>query len=245
MLLEPEMLRAHDMTSDRPLALVVDDEHHILRAVSNALAEECRRVVKAATGADALDLAAAHRPDVIILDLGLPDLPGQSVCAEIRKWSTVPILVLSARHSEREKVALLDVGADDYITKPFSPDELRARVRVQLRRAQVGANMGGRHPILIDGLTIDLGARVLRRDGREIHLTPTEWDLLRTFVRNAGKTLTHQHLFNAVWARSSGDPRQYLRVYIATLRRKIENDVVRPGLIVTEPGVGYRFAAID
>lgn len=223
------------------IALVVDDEPQIRRAVKNALAAEFERVLEAATASDAVDAAAAHRPDVIILDLGLPDRPGLWVCAEVRKWSTVPIIVLSAHHSEREKVELLDHGADDYVTKPFSPAELAARVRAQVRRARIAESPGSAGPLELDGLIIDTAARTIRRDGAPVHLTPTEWELLRAFLRHAGKTLTHRQLFGAVWARSSGDPQQYLRVYVASLRRKLEPDPVRPRLIITEPGVGYRF----
>jgi len=226
-------------------ALVIDDEPHIRRAVRNALAAEFSEVFEAGTGQDGLDTAAARRPDLIILDLGLPDLPGLSVCREIRKWSSAPIIVLSAHHAEREKIDLLDAGADDYVTKPFSPAELLARARAQRRRARAAELPGHEGPIEVDGLRIDLGARVLSRDDEPIRLTPTEWALLRMFVRNAGRTLTHRQLFGAAWARSAGDPQQYLRVYVAHLRRKIERDPVRPRLILTEPGVGYRFAAID
>ncbi len=234
------------MDRDTPsVALVVDDEPHIRRAVRNALAEEFDRVVEAASATEALDLAAAQRPDLIVLDLALPDGQGLAVCREVRKWSTAPIIVLSARHGEGDKIALLEAGADDYVTKPFSPGELRARVRAQLRRAAASANPAGEGPVLADGLRIDLGARTIERDGEPIHLTPTEWELLRAFVRNAGRTMTHASLFNSVWARSSGDPQQYLRVYVASLRRKIERESVRPRLIITEPGVGYRFVALD
>ena len=221
-------------------ALVVDDEPHIRRAVRNALAETFDRVLEAATATEAVDLAAAQRPDVVILDLGLPDKPGLWVCTELRKWTTVPILVLSAHHSESEKIRLLDEGADDYVTKPFSPGELVARVRAQIRRARTAEAPGEGSAVAIGDLVIDTAARTVKRNGDDVHLTPTEWELLRAFLRNAGKTLTHQQLFRAVWAASSGDPQQYLRVYVANLRRKLEPDAVRPRLIITEPGVGYR-----
>jgi two-component system KDP operon response regulator KdpE len=225
--------------------LVVDDEPHIRRALRNALADEFDRVIEAGTASEAVDLAAAHRPDLIVLDLGLPDRPGQWVCVEVRKWSVVPIIVLSAHHAESEKIRLLDEGADDYVTKPFSPAELVARVRAQLRRARLAALPGGQESVQIGDLVIDPGARTVRRGSEEIHLTPTEWELLRAFLRHAGKTLTHRQLFGAVWAASSGDPQQYLRVYVANLRRKLEPDAVRPRLIITEPGVGYRFEIRD
>jgi two-component system KDP operon response regulator KdpE len=225
--------------------LVVDDEPQIRRAVRNILKDEFDRVLEAATAEEALSVAAATRPSLIVLDLALPDGPGVGVCQEIRKWSSVPIVVLSARHSEAEKVSLLEAGADDYITKPFSPAEFRARVRAQLRRWRMSERLEAGERIETRGLTIDLARRSVERDGQPIHLTPTEWDLLRALVRDAGKVLTHTQLFRAVWTRSSGDPQQYLRVYVAHLRRKIERDPVRPELIITEPGVGYRFAAVD
>lgn len=226
--------------------LVIDDEPQIRRVVRNALEGEAARVIEASSGREGIDRAAAERPDLIVLDLGLPDVAGASVCAEIRRWSSAPIVVLSARHSEHEKVALLDAGADDYVTKPFSTAELQARVRAQLRRSRAAPQPGEGGPIDVEGLRIDLARRVLSRDGAEIHLTPTEWDLLRAFVANAGRTLTHDQIFRAVWGRAGGgDPQAYLRVHVANLRRKIERDAVRPSLIVTEPGVGYRFRALD
>ena len=225
-------------------ALVIDDEPQIRRAVAHALEDSFERVLEAETAAQGIDLAATARPELIILDLMLPDRDGVAVCREIRGWSSVPIIVLSARHSEREKVALLDAGADDYITKPFGTAELQARVRAQLRRARASAP-GDNGVVVVEGLRIDLAGRTLARGNEEIHLTPTEWALLRTFVANAGKTLTHHQIFRHVWPNSPGDPQQYLRVYVANLRRKLEADPLRPRLILTEPGVGYRFAALD
>jgi two-component system, OmpR family, KDP operon response regulator KdpE len=224
------------------VVLVIDDEPQIRRAVRNAVEGDVGRVIEAATGREGIDIAAAERPDLIVLDLGLPDVAGAHVCREVRKWTGVPILILSARHSDHEKVLLLDAGADDYVTKPFSTAELRARVRALLRRSQMP---GPTDDALLnaDGLDIDVARRTVARAGQSIHLTPTEWDLLRAFVMHAGRTLTHQQLFHAVWNRSDGDPQQYLRVHIANLRRKVERDPLRPTLIVTEPGVGYRFDA--
>ncbi len=221
--------------------LVIDDEPQIRRVVSNALQSEVTRVLEAATGNQGIDLANTERPALIVLDLGLPDRAGVDVCKELRKWSTAPIVVLSARHSDQEKALLLDTGADDYITKPFSTIEFTARIRANLRRAQAAQVAAQVQPMSIGDLTVDLNARTLRRGDTSIHLTPIEWELLRTFVTQAGRTLTHQQLFNAVWGRAFGDPQQYLRVHVANLRRKIEQDAVRPQLIVTEPGVGYRF----
>lgn len=226
--------------SPHATVLVVDDEPHIRRAVRNALSSEFDRVLEANTASEAVDLAAAHRPDAVVLDLGLPDRTGLWVCTELRKWTTVPIVVLSAHHSEREKIQLLDEGADDYVTKPFSPGELLARVRAQMRRARMAAVDGTAPTVEIGDLVIDPAARTVKKRGEDVHLTPTEWELLRAFLKNAGKTLTHGQLFRAVWAASSGDPQQYLRVYVANLRRKLEPDSVRPRIIITEPGVGYR-----
>jgi len=221
--------------------LVVDDEPQIRRVVRHALDELAERVLETGTGREAVDLAAAERPALVVLDLGLPDMQGQDVCREIRQWSTAPILVLSARHSDQEKVALLDAGADDYLTKPFSPAELRARLRALLRRARLAPVAGPRQVMEIGGIVIDLAKPSLERDGVAVHLTKMEWALLRELLRHAGRTLTHQQLFRAVWGSSYGDMQSYLRVYIRSLRRKIEADPVRPKLIVTEPGVGYRF----
>ena len=224
-------------------ALVIDDEPQIRRALAHALGESFAHVLEAGTAAEGIDLAATARPDVIILDLALPDRDGIAVCREIRSWSAVPILVLSARHSEREKVALLDAGADDYITKPFGTAELQARVRAQLRRVRASAP-GENGVVEVSGLRIDLAGRTVARGDEAVHLTPTEWALLRAFVASAGKTLTHHQIFRQVWPNSPGDPQQYLRVYVANLRRKLESDPLRPRLIVTEPGVGYRFVAL-
>lgn len=224
--------------------LVIEDEPQIRRVVQHALADEGVRISEAETGREGIDLAAAERPALVILDLGLPDMAGIAVCREIRKWAIMPIIVLSARHAESEKIALLEAGADDYVTKPFSPAELRARVNAQLRRAGLSEAGAADGVIRVAGLEIDPGARVLRRNGEEIHLTATEWDVLRILLRNAGRTLTHQQIFRAVWPGSGGDPQQYLRVYVARLRRKLEPDPIRPRLILTEVGVGYRLAAM-
>ena len=220
--------------------LVIDDEMQIRRALSEALAPLCDAVAEAATGAEGIAQAAAVSPDLIILDLGLPDMTGVAVCLEIRRWSTVPIVVLSARHAEQEKVQLFSAGADDYVTKPFGLAELVARVQAQLRRARVAMH-SSTTPFLYDGLSIDLAHREVRRDDTIIRLTRTEWQLLQTFVTHAGRTLTHQQIFDLVWAKSFGNPQQYLRVHLTNLRRKIEREPAAPRLIITEPGVGYRF----
>ncbi|MFL5581753.1 MAG: response regulator [Gemmatimonadaceae bacterium] len=222
--------------------LVVDDEPQIRRVVRNAVADGETRVIEAETGAEAVDLAAAARPDLIVLDLGLPDMAGAEVCRTVRSWSGAPILVLSARHSDAEKALLLDQGADDYVTKPFSTVEFQARVRALLRRAaQVGA--GERETRIVAGdLEIDLLAHAVTIGGAEVHLTPIEWQLLRTLATNPGRTLTHRQLFAAAWpGRAFGDAQHYLRVHMTHLRRKIEPEPARPRHVVTELGVGYRF----
>jgi two-component system KDP operon response regulator KdpE len=219
--------------------LVIDDEPQIRRVVRNVLTGEVGRIVEAATGGEGIDMAAAENPILVVLDLGLPDMPGIEVCREIRRWSSAAIVVLSARQADTDKAALLDAGADDYLSKPFSTLELTARVRANLRRT-LQAQHPSEHRLAIGALVMDLAARTVRRGEQSIHLTPIEWELLRTFATQAGRTLTHRQLFNAVWGRTFGDPQQYLRVHVANLRRKIEQDPVRPEVIVTEPGVGYR-----
>jgi two-component system KDP operon response regulator KdpE len=226
-------------------ALIIDDEQQIRRVVRHALADDFAKVLEADTGERGIDLAAAEKPVMIVLDLGLPDMTGTQVCIEIRKWSDAAILVLSARHSDQEKVALLDAGADDYVTKPFSTIELKARVRALLRRS-VAREANGATTILCGNLKMDLEARTLTRDAALVHLTPIEWELLRFLMTHAGKTMTHRQLFSAVWpGRAYGDAQQYLRVHVANVRRKVEPDPLSPRYIFTEPGVGYRFASCD
>ncbi|HXY31298.1 MAG TPA: response regulator transcription factor [Gemmatimonadaceae bacterium] len=221
--------------------LVIEDEPQIRRVVKNALVEDVQRVLEAGGGEEGLGLATGERPELVVLDLGLPDMAGVEVCRRLRALSPAPIVVLSARHSDQEKALLLDTGADDYITKPFSTVEFAARIRANLRRAQAAHLAAQAQPVMVGDLLVDLNARVMRRGDHLIHLTPIEWELLRAFMTQAGRTLTHRQLFDAVWSREFGDPQQYLRVHVANLRRKIERDPVRPRLIVTEPGVGYRF----
>ncbi|MFI5235322.1 MAG: response regulator [Gemmatimonadales bacterium] len=233
------MIRTPEATFRVRTLLVIDDEPPIRRAVANALSEVAERVLEAATGGEGTQLAASERPELVVLDLGLPDQAGIEVCREIRRWSSTPIVILSARHDEQEKVLLLNSGADDYVTKPFSLVEFTARVRAHLRRAPgPGLPGGGTHTI--GDLVVDLGGRAIRRNGQAIRLTPTEWEILRTLLLHVGRTLTHQQIYDAVWRRPFGNPQQYLRVYITTLRRKIEINPARPRIIVTEPGVGYR-----
>ena len=225
--------------------LVIEDDAAIRRAVKRVAVLDAARVIEAEYARDGIDLAAAVGPDLIILDLGLPDAEGLDVCREIRRWSAAPVIVLTARHGDRDKVRLLDAGADDYITKPFSAEELGARLRVQLRRAiarAYGAEAGTER---IGHLSIDLPGRTVRRHDREpdelVKLTRTEWDLLVTLVANAGRTMTHAALREKVWDGASKDPRHDIRVHVANLRRKIERDSMTPELIITESGVGYRF----
>ncbi len=225
--------------------LIIDDEPKIRAVLRQALEGESDRVLEAATGRAAIDVAEAERPDLLILDLGLPDMEGVEVCRALRAWSSAPIIVLSARGNEEEKAELLEAGADDYVTKPFSTVELRARVRAHVRRARMAPLLGEEAPVTLGDLVIDTARRVVTRAGDDVHLTPTEWSLLRALMANAGRPVTHAKLFSAVWGRSHGDAQSYLRVYIAHLRRKLERDVYRPHLILTEPGVGYRFVIDD
>jgi two-component system KDP operon response regulator KdpE len=220
--------------------LVIDDEPQIRRLVRNALEPTADKVSEAATAREGLDFAAAERPQLVVLDLNLPDADGLDVCRDLRAFTSAPILVLSARFSDREKATLLDAGADDYLTKPFSTLELQARVRALLRRAAPAGNQNAER-ILVDDLEISIAYRTVSRGSVPIHLTPTEWSLLRALIANSGRTMTHQQLFHAVWGRAEGDAQQYLRVYVGQLRRKLEKDPVRPTLIKTEPAVGYRF----
>jgi two-component system KDP operon response regulator KdpE len=203
------------------------------------VAELAEEVDTAGTAEEGLALAAAGQPALVVLDLGLPDRPGIEVCHEIRRRSKAPIVVLSARHSESEKVALLDAGADDYLTKPFSTKELLARVRAHLRRS-ASSESEAPQVIRTRGLSLDFTQRRVSRDGVDVHLTPIEWEILRSLVSQSGRTLTHRQIFDLVWGQRSGNPQQYLRVHVTNLRRKVERDPARPELIVTEPGVGYR-----
>lgn len=225
-------------------ALIIDDEPRIRRVVANALAEDFGRVLEASNGKQGLRMASDEHPSLIVLDLGLPDSAGISVATQIRKSSDAIILVLSARHADNEKAQLLDAGADDYVTKPFSTLEFKARVRALLRRANAPRATWIK-TITTGALSIDLAKRILAKNAKQVHLTPIEWELVRVLIINAGKTLTHRQLFNAVWiGRQFGDAQQYLRVHIANVRRKIETNPLDPQYIITEPGVGYRFAGV-
>jgi two-component system KDP operon response regulator KdpE len=224
--------------NDAPRILVLDDETQILRALRVILRDAGFQSIPASSGEEALDLAAVQHPLAAIVDLVLPDLDGVEVTRRLRAWSQMPIIVLSAIGDEEAKVQALAAGADDYVTKPFGPRELIARLEAALRR--VGRDRDD--PLITsDGLEIDLGARVVRLDGEEIHLTPTEFDLLGHLARNRGRLMTHRTLLTEVWGPQYGDDTQVLRAHIANLRRKIEPDG-GPRFIRTDPGVGYRFA---
>lgn len=223
------------------IVLVVEDQESIRRFLRASLAGAGHRVLEAGTAATALRMAAESPPDLVILDLGLPDHDGFEVLRRFRTWSQAPVIVLSARDGEADKVAALDAGADDYVTKPFGVGELHARMRSALRHRSPGP---GADAIVADRLRIDAGARRVTVDGTEIHLTPLEYKLLLTLARSPGRVLTHRVLLREVWGPDATQEVHYLRVFVASLRRKIEADPTRPRLIVTEPGVGYRFADV-
>jgi two-component system KDP operon response regulator KdpE len=219
--------------------LVVDDDPALVRALAINLRARGYEVHAAGTGAGALQLAATHPPDAVVLDLGLPDLDGSEVIAGLRGWTDVPILVLSAREQAREKVAALDAGADDYVVKPFGMDELLARLRAAIRR---GSPAPAQPTIATDTFTVDLSAgRVTAPDGTDIKLTPTEWHLLEVLARNPGRVVDHATLLAEVWGPAFLEQTNYLRVYMATLRRKLEPDATAPRHLLTESGRGYRF----
>jgi two-component system KDP operon response regulator KdpE len=226
--------------SSNPHVLVIDDEPQILRALRTILTAKHFRVSVASRGEEGLALAAAESPDVIILDLSMPDMDGVEVCSRLREWTQVPIVVLSVRDSERDKVMALDAGADDYLTKPFGIEELLARIRVALRHST--QTMGSKKAVVTAGsLIIDLVQHIVTRDGVEVKLTATEFKLLAYLAANAGRVLTHRAILAAVWDPADVDRVEYLRVYIRQLRKKLENDPEHPRFILNEPGIGYRF----
>jgi two-component system KDP operon response regulator KdpE len=223
-----------------PLVLVVDDEPQMRRFLRPALEGQGYRVIEATTAREALSLASSHNPDCVLLDLGLPDADGLEVTQRLREWSAVPIIVVSARGQEVDKVAALDAGADDYLTKPFGTGELMARLRVAERHSARFRDDAGEPVFEAQGLRVDLVRREVSRDGEAVHLTPLEYKLLATLVRHCGKVITHRQLLKEVWGPASVNETQYLRVYMAQLRHKIEKDAARPALLMTETGVGYR-----
>jgi two-component system KDP operon response regulator KdpE len=220
--------------------LVVDDERAIRRFLQVSLAAHGHTVFEATSGQEALEAVVAHRPDIIILDLGLPDIDGLEVTRRLREWTQTPIIILSVRNHETDKITALDGGADDYLTKPFSVGELMARMRVALRHTITKEDV----PIFTGGeLTVDLARRVVKVDKREVQLTPTEYDLLKLLVMHAGKVVTHSQILRQVWGPGQEDKAHLLRVNMSNLRHKLETDPARPTYIITEPGVGYRLRA--
>jgi two-component system KDP operon response regulator KdpE len=226
--------------SDGPAILIVEDEAPLRRFLRATLVAQGFRTIEAASGTEALTLAASHLPALILLDLGLPDRDGLEVTKALRTWSRVPIVVLSARGREDDKIAALDAGADDYLTKPFGPGELMARIRVALRHAQAAIAPADDPVLRVGPLEVDVARHELRLDGALVKATPLEFKLVLTLARHAGKVLTHRQLLREVWGPNHGEDVHYLRVYMAQLRRKLEPDPARPRLLVTEPGVGYR-----
>ncbi|SFK88584.1 response regulator [Amycolatopsis sacchari] len=221
--------------------LVVDDEPQIVRALRINLAARGYQVITAHDGAAALRAVADTKPDVVILDLGLPDMDGNEVIAGLRGWTTVPIIVLSARSDSPDKVQALDAGADDYVTKPFGMDELLARLRAAVRRSAVSTSDEVEAVVKTEAFTVDLVAKKAERDGQEVHLTKTEWGVLELLVRNRGRLVSQKQLLREVWGPTYENETHYLRVYLAQLRRKLEREPSRPKHLLTEPGMGYRF----
>ncbi len=220
-----------------PRVLIIDDEPPIRKLLKVSLSAHGYEVHEAISGAEGVAQAAIVKPDLIILDLGLPDLDGKAVVRRLREWSDIPVLILTVRDQEKEKIDALDAGADDYITKPFSVGELLARMRVSLRRAA----HAGDEPIIVCGnLSIDLAQRRVLVENQEIKLTPTEYEIMKILAQNSGKVLTHRQLLKAVWGDTYSDDTHYIRVYIGQLRRKIEPNPTQPHYIITESGVGYR-----
>lgn len=228
------------MPADPPRIVVIEDEQPIRRFLRASLAAHGFQVFECETGKDGIDQTATQQPDLVILDLGLPDFDGLDVIRQIRDWSAVPIVVLSARGQEKDKVAALDAGADDYLTKPFGVGELLARLRVALRH-RVQRTADGNEPLFNSGnLRVDLARRLVFVDDQEVHLTPIEYRLLTTLVKHAGKVVTHRQLLKEVWGPHSTQETHYVRVYMGHLRHKIEADPTRPKILLTESGVGYR-----
>jgi two-component system KDP operon response regulator KdpE len=218
--------------------LIIDDELQIRRFLKVTLEASGYHILEASTGKDGIYKAATDRPNAIVLDLGLPDIDGCAVLKQIREWSTIPVLILSVRDDEKGKVAALDAGADDYVVKPFGVNELVARLRVALRHGREGADEV--KEFRNDNLYVDLVKRIVKINDLPVKLTATEYSLLIQFVKNAGKVLTHRHLMKEIWGPYREDETQYLRVYVAQLRKKLETDPARPKLLITESGVGYR-----
>jgi two-component system, OmpR family, KDP operon response regulator KdpE len=231
------------MAEAAPVALLVEDEPHIRRFLRTSLQAEGWRVFEADTLRQGLVDAATRKPDLVIADLGLPDGDGVDLIRELRTWTSVPVIVLSARSDEDDKVRALDAGADDYIEKPFGVSELLARVRANQRRQQGGRGGDGTSTVTIGDVEIDRVARIVRKAGVEVHLTPIEYRLLGVLLANSGRVLTHRHLLREVWGPSHSEQNHYLRVFMGSLRHKLEDDPAQPTMLVTETGVGYRLVA--
>jgi two-component system KDP operon response regulator KdpE len=231
------------MSDTGPLLLLIEDELPIRRFLRATLANHSYHLLEATTGHEGLVQAASRQPDLIILDLGLPDIDGLDVTRRLREWTQTPIIVLSARGQEHDKVAALDAGADDYLTKPFGVEELLARIRVAMRHVVRTAQESGDPIFEVGDLRVDLARRQVMVAGKEVHLTPIEYKMLATLIQHAGKVITHQQLLKAVWGPGYATETPYLRVYIGQLRHKLEADPARPRYLVTEPGVGYRLRA--
>jgi two-component system KDP operon response regulator KdpE len=233
------------MNASRPTVLVIEDDPPIRRFLRSALEGEGMTVQEADTGRRGLNAAAARRPDLIILDLGLPDMDGLDVIRELRAWTRIPILILSAHSRELEKVAALDAGADDYLTKPFGVPELLARLRAHLRRSNLVGDSSAGSRFQFGDVVVDLVARQVMRGGEVVRLTPIEYRLLAAMIRDMGKVLTHRQLLRDVWGPGHAEDSHYLRIYMAQLRRKLESDSARPAYLLTETGVGYRLAGCE
>jgi len=228
------------MTADKELILLIEDEPQMRRFLRITLQSQGYRLVESETGGDGLTQAATRNPDVILLDLGLPDLDGLEVTKRLREWTETPVIVISAREQEQDKVKALDAGADDYLTKPFSAGELLARIRVALRH-RAGFGTDQQEPVFVlDNLRVDLAKRQVLLDNAEVHLTPIEYKLLTVLIRHSGKVITHSQLLKEVWGPAHVNEVQYLRVYMTQLRHKLEADPAQPKFLINEPGIGYR-----
>lgn len=233
------------MAGEKELILLIEDEPQMRRFLRVTLQSQGYRLIEAETGGDGLVQAAGRKPAVILLDLGLPDMDGLGVTAKLREWTTTPIIVISAREQEQDKVRALDAGADDYLTKPFGVDELLARIRVSLRH-RTRLEAGQENPVFQAGeLRIDFSRRQVSLSGEDVHLTPIEYRLLALLIRYADRVVTHNQLLREVWGPRQANQVQYLRVYMAQLRQKLESDPTRPRFFINEPGIGYRFKSGD
>ena len=228
------------MKDHRELILIIEDEKNIADFVETVLNSRNYKVIKAYTGKEALSAITSHCPDVVLLDLGLPDMDGLDIIKQVREWAETPIVVISARTQEKEKVAALDLGADDYITKPFGTDELMARIRTALRHHDKAKAGNSSEKYQVEGLEIDFGKRLVMLEGQSIHLTQIEYKLITLLAKNAGKVLTYDHIMKEIWGPYAGDDNQILRVNMANIRRKLEKNPAEPKYIFTEVGVGYR-----